>query len=58
MCLKSPKSMKKIYLEPLSIPFGIVIEAMVCLSGGQAGGDGKPGADFNNGDIFEYDGQL
>lgn len=47
--------MKKIYLEPVLRARDILIEGEICLSGGQAGGDGKPGADFNpdNGDIFD-----
>ena len=53
-----PTSMKKVYLKPVTLTRGLVIENRVCLSGGKAGGDGKPGADFDDGDIFEYDGQL
>ena len=58
MCLKTPISMKKVYLKPVTVTRGLFTESRVCLSGGQAGGDGKPGADFGSGDIFEYDGQL
>ena len=47
--------MKKIYQEPITETYEIIIESMCCLSGGKAGGDGKPGADF---DPYEdiYDG--
>ena len=46
--------MKKIYLEPVTVTRGIMIEGMFCLSGGQAGGDGKPGADFDpDKDIYD-----
>ena len=50
--------MKRTYQEPLSETFEILIEGGICLSGGKAGDDGKPGADFNSDDIYEVDDLL
>lgn len=50
--------MKRTYQEPVSEAFEILIEGEICLSGGKAGGDGKPGADFDSDDIYEVDDLL
>ena len=48
--------MKKLYLEPVSETCEIRLEGGLCLSGGKAGEEGKPGAEFDpNEDIYDYD---
>ena len=49
--------MKQLYQEPVSESFEIVLEGLVCLSGGQAGESGRPGSKFDpNDDVYDYDG--
>lgn len=49
--------MKKLYLEPVLETFEVRLEGGLCLSGGKAGEEGKPGAEFDPiKDIYEYDG--
>jgi hypothetical protein len=50
--------MKRTYQEPVSEAFEILIEGEICLSGGDAGDAGKPGADFDSDDIYEVDDLL
>ena len=45
--------MKRTYQEPQTEVFVIVSEGSICLNYGKAGGDGKPGADFDSSDIFD-----
>ncbi len=47
--------MKKNYLEPSVRTYLISTGGMICISGGKAGDEGKPGADFdpNEGDIYD-----
>ena len=50
--------MKIIYLEPSIRYFGVCIEGLICLSGGEAGDDGKPGAEFDSEDGSIFDGGI
>ena len=45
--------MEKYYQEPQLRIYTLGVESMICISGGVAGGDGKPGAEFTPDDIFE-----
>lgn len=48
--------MRKLYLEPVSETFEVRLEGGLCLSGGKAGEEGKPGAEFDpSEDIYDYD---
>ena len=48
--------MKRTYQPPFSEAYEIIPEADICIYGGKAGGNGKPGADFDpDSDIYEYD---
>ena len=48
--------MKRSYQEPFSEAYEIIPEAAICIYGGRAGGDGKPGAEFDpDSDIYDVD---
>ena len=48
--------MKRTYQEPLAEAYEIIPEAAICIYGGRAGGNGKPGAEFDpDSDIYDVD---
>jgi hypothetical protein len=52
-------TMKRTYQEPWAEAYEIIPEAAICIYGGRAGGNGKPGAEFDpDSDIYDYDGLL
>ena len=50
--------MKRTYQAPVTDALEIRFEGNYCLSGGEAGDRGKPGADFDSDDIYEWDDLL
>ena len=51
--------MKRTYQEPWTDAYEIIPEADICIYGGKAGGNGKPGADFDpDSDIYDFEGLL
>ena len=50
------KIMKRTYQEPWAEAYEIIPEAAICIYGGRAGGNGKPGAEFDpDSDIYDVD---
>lgn len=45
--------MKMTYQQPLAEVFAVLLEGLVCLSGGELGNPGEPGSVFNPGNIYD-----